>query len=90
MPATTTIDDQRLSAPEAFGAAVGATLLIVTEMLGAAFAFAWAISGLIGVAGAAFWVLMAIVAVPGLFASAWLTRRILKVERNLRHQAPAA
>jgi membrane protein implicated in regulation of membrane protease activity len=81
-----TIEDQRLSKSEAVLAAVGATLLIVTEMLGAAFAFAWAMGGLIGLGDVGTYVVMAIVAVPGLMASLWLTRRILRVERTLRHQ----
>ena len=68
--------------------AVGATLLIITEMLGAAFAFAWAIGGLLGLAGIGTYVLMAIVAVPGLAASLALTRRILRVESSLRKSPP--
>lgn len=70
----------------AFGAAmsvVGATLLIVTEMLGAAFAFAWAVSGLFGMGYTAKLVIMAVVAVPGLIASLALARRIVRVEKTL-------
>lgn len=64
--------------------AVGATLLIVTEMLGAAFALAFAVSGLLGLGYTAKLVVMGIIAVPGLIASLALARRILRVENALR------
>ena len=70
--------------------AVGATLLIVTEMLGAVFAFAYAISGLIGLGQTATWVVVALFALPGLYASLALTRRILRVEATLRANPPKA
>lgn len=86
-----TADVSGYSAVGAMMSAVGATLLIVTEMLGAAFAFAWAVSGLLGMGTTAKLVLMAIVAVPGLIASLGLARRILKVENTLRAgSGPAA
>lgn len=69
---------------DAMLSAVGATLLIVTEMLGAAFAFAWAIGGLLGLGATGTYILMAVVGIPGLFASFALTRRILRVEATLR------
>jgi hypothetical protein len=77
-------DDFRLSAGDAVLSAVGATLLIVTEMLGAVFAFAWAIGGLIGLGSTLTYVLMALLGIPGLIASLALTRRILRVEATLR------
>lgn len=83
-------DTHRFSAGDAVLSALGATLLIVTEMLGAAFAFAWAIGSLLGLGEIGTWILMAIVAVPGLAASLALTRRVLKVENGLRKNPPTA
>lgn len=83
-------DEGTYSKTDAVMSAVGATLLIVTEMLGAVFAFAWAIAGLLGLGETATYVLMAVFGVPGLVASASLTRRVLRVEATLRGAAPSA
>lgn len=82
-------DETRLTAGEAVLSAIGATLLIVTEMLGAIFAFAFAVGGLLGIGDTATLVLMGILAVPSLYAAALLTRRILRVEAKLRALPPA-
>lgn len=79
---------QPYSRSDAVLSAVGATLLIVTEMLGAIFAFAWAIGGLIGLSTNLTYALMAIVGVPGLYAAVALTRRILRVEATIRANPP--
>ncbi|WP_181703729.1 hypothetical protein [Chthonobacter albigriseus] len=84
------VDNQRFSAFDTVLAAVGATLLIVTELLGAAFAFAWAVGGLLGVGDTGTWILMAVIGIPGLVASLALTRRILRVENLLRREPPSA
>ncbi|WP_181707977.1 hypothetical protein [Chthonobacter rhizosphaerae] len=84
------VDTTRFSGTDAILSAVGATLLIVTEMLGAVFAFAWAIGGLLGIGDTATYVLMAAVGVPGVLASLSLTRRILRVETHLRKAPPQA
>lgn len=84
------MDGSGYSAFDAMLSAIGATLLIVTEMLGAAFALAWAIGGLLGLGDTATFVLMGIIGVPGLVASLALTRRILRVETQLRSLPPAA
>jgi hypothetical protein len=63
--------------------AVGATLLIVTELLGSVFAFAWAIGGLLGLGDNLTYALMALVGLPGLYYSLALTRRVLTVEKRL-------
>jgi hypothetical protein len=68
--------------------AVGATLLIVSEMLGAIFAFAWAVGGLLGMGEEFRLILMALCAVPGLWLSLSMTRRILRVEKKLRTIIP--
>ena len=65
-------------------------LPLLVALLGAVFAFAWAIAGLLGLGETATYVLMAVVAVPGLVASASLTRRVLRVEAALRAMAPSA
>ena len=78
------IEDTPLSPTDAVLSAIGATLLIVTEMLGAVFAFAWAMGGLLGLGGTGTYILMAILAVPGLYVSVLLARRILRVEAALR------
>jgi hypothetical protein len=70
--------------------AVGATLLIVTELLGAVFAFAWAIGGLIGLSQTLTYALMAIVGLPSLYAALMLTRRILRVEAKIRANPPGS
>jgi membrane protein implicated in regulation of membrane protease activity len=84
------IDDAPYSRGDAVISAIGATLLIVTEMLGAVFAFAWAIGGLIGAGSTVTYALMVVFAVPGLYASLVLTRRILRVEATLRNTAQPA
>jgi hypothetical protein len=68
--------------------AVGATLLIVTELMGAILAFAWAMGGLLGLGDMLTYALMAIVGVPALYAAASLTRRILRVEARIRAHPP--
>lgn len=73
---------------DAVMSATGATLLIVSEMLGAIFAFAWAIGGLLGFGDQFRLILMAICIVPGLWVSFSLTRRILRVEKKLRTIIP--
>lgn len=77
-------DEGTYTRTDAILSATGATLLIVTEMLGAVFAFAWSVAGLLGLGETARLVLMAIFAVPGLFAAFALTRRVLRVEATLR------
>jgi hypothetical protein len=84
------VDTTSFSFGETVLSAVGATLLIVTEMLGAVFAFAWALAGLLGAGETATYVLMAIFGIPGLIGSLALTRRILKVEAKLRVSPPTA
>jgi hypothetical protein len=73
---------------DAILSAVGATLLIVSEMLGAIFAFAWAVGGLLGLGEEFRFITMAVCAVPGLWLSASMTRRILRVEKKLRTIIP--
>ena len=83
--ATTRIPNEGTSTKtDAVLAAIGATLLIVTEMLGAAFAFAWALAGLFGFGDTATYILLGLVAIPGVIASLALTRRVLRVEATLR------
>lgn len=82
-------EDAPFSRGDAVVSAIGATLLIVTEMLGAVFAFAFAIEGLIGLGDTATWVVTGILAVPCLWAAVGLTRRILRVEAKLRSIAAA-
>ncbi len=77
------------SRTDAVLSAVGATLLIVTEMLGAIFAFAWALAGLLGLGETATLVLMAVMGVPGLYGAFTLTKRVLRVEATLRAMPPA-
>lgn len=77
----------RYTQADAVMSAVGATLLIVSEMLGAVAAFAWAIAGLFGFGTSATVIIIAVVMVPGLWFAFSLTRRILRVERHLRAQA---
>lgn len=84
------VDTTRFSSGDAVLSAVGATLLIVTELLGAVFAFAWAVGGLLGLGETVTYGLMAVLAIPGLYASLMLTRRILKVEKTLRTNPPSA
>jgi len=79
----------RYTRGDAIVSAIGATLLIVTEMLGAVFAFAWALGGLLGLGDTATYILIAVFAVPGLVISFRLTARILRVERRLRETMPA-
>ena len=76
--------EPKLTAADAVLSAVGATLLIVTEFVGAILAFGWAVSGLLGLGATATYVVMAVLAVPSLWASYKLTVRILKVEARLR------
>lgn len=78
-------DATRYTKTDALMSAVGATLLIGTEMLGAVFAFAWAISGLLGLGETATYVVMAVFGLPGLVGSLTLTRRVLRVEATLRN-----
>lgn len=75
---------------DAIMSAIGATLLIVTEMLGAVFALAWALAGLLGLGETATLALMAIFGLPGLYGSYTLTRRVLRVEAALRAMTPAS
>ncbi|WP_237152643.1 hypothetical protein [Oryzibacter oryziterrae] len=74
----------RYTKGDAVLSAVGATLLIVTEMLGAVFAFAWALSGLLGLGETADLIFMALAGIPGLWLSFLLTKRVLRVEAKLR------
>jgi hypothetical protein len=79
------VDATRYTRSDAMLSAIGATLLIVTEMLGAVFAFAWALGGLFGLGETATYALMAVFGIPGLIASLTLTRRVLRVEAALRN-----
>lgn len=74
----------RYTATDAIFSAIGATMLIVSEMLAAFAALAWAISGLFGLGQTMTLVILAILLVPGLGLAFSLTRRILRVERHLR------
>ena len=69
---------------DAILSAIGATLLIVSEMLGAIVAFAWAIGGLFGFGQTVTSGIMVVLFVPGVVLAFSLTRRILRVERHLR------
>jgi hypothetical protein len=82
-------DATRYSRTDALMSAIGATLLIVTEMLGAVFALAWAVAGLVGFGETATYVLMAVFGIPGLIGSLALTRRVLRVEATLRNMPTA-
>jgi hypothetical protein len=77
------------SRTDALMSAIGATLLIVSEMLGAIFAFAWAIGGLLGLGSTITYALIVLVGVPGLFLAFSLTRRILRVEATILANPPA-
>jgi membrane protein implicated in regulation of membrane protease activity len=81
-------DEPRYTQTDAILSAVGATLLIVTEMLGAVFAFAWAIGRLLALGDTLTYGLMVVFAVPGLYVSFALAKRVLRVETKLR-EAPA-
>lgn len=74
----------RYTKTDAVISAVGATLLIVSEMLAAIVAFAWAIGSMLGLGETTFLIFVGIMAVPGLVLSFGLTRRILRVEHSLR------
>lgn len=90
MPLPPTPEAERLSPLDAVLSAIGATLLIGTELLGAVFAFAWAIGGLLGLGDTGHYVLMAIAGLPAIYACSILTRRVLRVEATLRGTPPAA
>ncbi|MCM5557942.1 hypothetical protein [Pleomorphomonas sp. JP5] len=74
----------RYTKTDAVISAIGATLLIVSEMLAAIVAFAWAVGSMLGLGETTFLVFVGIMAVPGLALSFGLTRRILRVEHSLR------
>lgn len=74
----------RYTKTDAVISAVGATLLIVSEMLGAIVAFAWAIGSMLGLGETSILIFVGVMAIPGLALSATLTRRILRVEHSLR------
>jgi membrane protein implicated in regulation of membrane protease activity len=74
----------RYTKTDAVISAVGATLLIVSEMLGAIVAFAWAIGSMLGLGETPILIFIGVMSVPGLILSATLTRRILRVEHSLR------
>jgi len=74
----------RYTKTDAVISAVGATLLIVSEMLGAIVAFAWAIGSMLGLGETPILIFVGVMAIPGLVLSATLTRRILRVEHSLR------
>lgn len=76
------------SRTDAMMSAIGATLLIVSEMLVAIFAFAWAIGGLLGLGSTVTYALMVIFGVPGLYVALSLTRRILRVEASILANPP--
>lgn len=84
------VDNTRYSAGEAMMSAVGGTLLVVTEMLGAGFALAYAVGGLLGLGETLTYGLMGVIALPSLYLALALTRRILRVEARLRAEAPSA
>ncbi len=83
-------DDKPLSPFDALMSAIGAMLLIVTEMLGAVFALAWAVGSMLGLGETATLVLVAIMGLPGLYVAWALVRRILRVEARLREMPPTA
>jgi len=74
----------RYTKTDAVISAIGATLLIVSEMLGAIVAFAWAVGSMFGLSETPILIFIAIMAVPGLALALALTRRILRVEHSLR------
>lgn len=74
----------RYTKSDAVISAVGATLLIVSEMLGAIVAFAWAVGSMLGLGDMPILIFIAVMAIPGLALSATLARRILRVEHSLR------
>jgi hypothetical protein len=84
------VDDRPFTGGDAMLSAVGATLLIGTEMVGAIVAFAWAMGGLLGLGSTVTYGLMAVTGVPALLAAGLFTRRILRVEATLRGEARAA
>ncbi len=74
----------RYTKTDAVISAIGATLLIVSEMLGAIVAFAWAIGSMLGLGETPILIFVGVMSIPGLFLAFTLTRRILRVEHSLR------
>jgi len=74
----------RYTKTDAVISAVGATLLIVSEMLGALVAFAWAVGSMLGLGETPILIFIGVMSIPGLVLSLTLTRRILRVEHSLR------
>ena len=74
----------RYTKTDAVISAIGATLLIVSEMLGALVAFAWAVGSMLGLSETPIVIFVCVMSVPGLLLSLTLTRRILRVEHSLR------
>ena len=74
----------RYTKADAIISAVGATLLIVSEMLGALVAFAWAVGSMIGLGDTPIVIFVCVMSVPGLVLAGTMTRRILRVEHSLR------
>lgn len=74
----------RYTKTDAVISAIGATLLIVSEMLGAIIAFAWAVGSMIGLSETPILIFIGVMSVPGLVLAGTMTRRILRVEHSLR------
>ena len=74
----------RYTKTDAVISAIGATLLIVSEMLGALVAFAWAVGSMMGLGETPILIFICVMAVPGLVLAFSMTRRILRVEHSLR------
>ena len=74
----------RYTKTDAVISAIGATLLIVSEMLGAIVAFAWAVGSMLGLGETLILFFVGALSIPGILLSLTLTRRILRVEHFLR------
>ena len=74
----------RYTKTDAIISAIGATLLIVSEMLGAIVAFAWAVGSMLGLGETLILLFVGALSIPGILLSLTLTRRILRVEHFLR------
>ena len=74
----------RYTKTDAIISAIGATLLIVSEMLGAIVAFAWAVGSMLGLGETLILLFVGALSSPGILLSLTLTRRILRVEHFLR------
>ena len=78
----------RYTKTDAIISAIGATLLIVSEMLGAIVAFAWAVGSMLGLGETLILLFVGALSIPGILLSLTLTRRILRVEKKLRTIIP--